>query len=64
VVERTVLPDKTVRLVTVKQDKDNDKPALLRYTYSIGPRSFSIKKEVSYADSSEFFERNEYRWTR
>ena len=64
VVERSVLPDKTLKLVTVKQAKDNDKPALLRYTYSIGSRSFSIRKEVRYDDSSEFFERNEYRWTR
>ena len=64
VVERVVLPDKTLRLVTVKQAKDNDRPDLLRYTYSIAPKSFSSRKEVRYEDSPEFFERNEYRWTR
>lgn len=43
---------------------DNDKRALFRYTYLLGAKSLSIKKEVRYEGASEFFERNEYSWKR
>ena len=64
VVERTKLANKTLKIVTNKNGMDNDKPALLRFTYLLGPTSFSIRKEVKYEGASEFFERNEYSWRR
>lgn len=64
VVERMSLPAETVKIVTEKSGTDNDKPALFRFTYTISLRSFSIRKEVRYEGTSEFFERNEYQWKR
>ena len=64
VVERTELPDNTLRIVTNKNGIDNEKNAVFRYTYLLNERSFSIKKEVKYQGADEFFERNQYKWER
>ena len=64
VVERTNLPNKTLKIVTTKNGMDNDKPAVLRHTYLLSKKSFSIKKEVKYEGTQKFFERNEYSWIR
>jgi hypothetical protein len=64
VVEKTYLPDKTLKLVMEKNDKDNNKVALLRYTYLFNETKFSIKKEVKYDGTNEFLERNEFSWKR
>lgn len=64
VVERTSLADKSLRIVTEKSGTDNDKKALFRYTYLLGKTNFSIKKEVRYEGTNEFFLRNEYSWKR
>ena len=53
-----------VRLVTERHGKDNNRDALIRYTYMIGDSSFSIKKEVQPEGSTSFFERNRYTWRR
>lgn len=64
VIEKTVLADKTIRIVATKDGDDNGKKALFRYTYLIAPESFSIKKEVQIAGTSKWFERNTYSWQR
>lgn len=64
VVERAMLADGTLRVVTERRGQDNDKEALFRYTYLIGAKSFSIKKEVKPSGAAEFFERNRYSWER
>ncbi len=64
VVERTNLPNKTLKIVTTKNGMDNNKPAVFRYIYLINKKTFSIKKEVKYEGTQEFFERNEYSWNR
>ncbi len=64
VIERKILADKTLRLVTEKSGPDNDKKALFRFTYLLNKKSFSIKKEVKYDGTTEFFVRNEYSWKR
>ncbi len=64
VVERINLPNKTLRIVTTNNGTDNDKPAVFRHTYLLSKQSFSIKKEVKYKGTQEFFERNEYSWIR
>ncbi len=64
VIERTLLADKTLRIVTEKSGPDNDKKALFRFTYLLSDTKFSIKKEVRYEGTTEYFERNEYVWTR
>ncbi len=64
VTERTSLADKTLKIVTQKSGPDNDKKALFRFTYLLGKTSFSIKKEVRYEGTTDFFVRNEYIWKR
>jgi len=64
VIEKTKLPDGTVKLVTTQAGSDNDKRALFRYTYLINSRSFSIKKEVRIDGTDMYFERNTYSWSR
>ncbi|MDQ1592444.1 MAG: hypothetical protein QOG71_3071 [Pyrinomonadaceae bacterium] len=64
VMERTTLADKTLKVVTEDAGTDNDEPALLRLTYLMGAKSFSIKKEVRYVGAGEFIVRNEYSWKR
>ena len=64
VVERTSLDGGALRIVAERRGKDNDRDALLRYTYLIGRSSFSIRKEVRPEGASEFFERNRYSWER
>lgn len=56
--------DGTLRIITTKDGDDNGKKAKFRYTYSITPKTFSIKKEVQYVGESQWFERNTYTWTR
>ena len=64
VLERTILPDNTVRFVTEKKGEDNNRSASIRYTYSVNAKSFSIRKEVRYDDENQFFERNGFDWKR
>lgn len=64
VTERTKLPDGTLKIVTTKNGKDDDRNATFRHTYLIGRSVFSIKKEVRFDGSDTYFERNTYRWTR
>jgi hypothetical protein len=62
--ERTSLPDATIRIVTETKGEDNNRSASIRFTYVINAKSFSIKKEVRPEGESQFFERNEYNWKR
>lgn len=62
--ERKKLADGTLRIVTTSRGKDNGRDATYIKTYSIGIKSFSVKKEVRIDGSSEIFERNTYSWTR
>ena len=64
VVERISLPDNTVRFVTEKKGEDNNRSAVIRFTYSLNAKSFSIMKEVRYEDEDQFFERNRFDWKR
>ena len=64
VLERTSLPDGTVRFVTEKKGKDNNRSAAFRYTYLLNAKNLSIKKEVRYENEKQFFERNEFSWKR
>ena len=64
VLERTSLPEGTVRFVTEKKGEDNNRSASIRYTYSLNAKSFSIRKEVRYDDEDQFFERNGFDWKR
>lgn len=64
VIERATATGGVLKIVTEKAGTDDDKPALFRFTYLLGPSSFSIRKEVRHEGAAEFFERNHYSWTR
>ncbi len=64
VIEKTKLNGGILKIVTTQPGTDNDKKAFFRYTYLIASSSFSIKKEVRYENTNEYFERNEYSWKR
>ena len=64
VIARAILPDGMLRVVTRGTGKDNDRDAVFRHTYLIGGSRVSIRKEVMYEGSPEYFERNEYAWSR
>ena len=64
VIERIELPDGILKIVTTKTGKDDNRDSTFRHVYLIGKKSFSIKKEVKFDGSVEYFERNTYSWTR
>lgn len=64
VVERAKLSGNVLRIVTEKKGQDNNRDATFRHTYLLGAKSFSIKKEVRYEGEAQFFERNQFSWTR
>jgi len=55
--------DGALVLVTQIRASDANEPADVRLTYTIAPRSFSVRKDVRF-EGGEFFNRNEYRLTR
>ncbi len=63
VVERQVLADGRVRVVTEQDGRDNERPARIRTVYVIGERAASLQKLVRY-EGGEFFERHIYEWLR
>ena len=64
VAQRTKLSGGALKIVTEKKGQDNDRDAVFRYTYLISAKRFSIRKEVRYEGGTEFFERNQFSWTR
>ena len=64
VIERTKSPDGTLRIVTTKKGKDDNRESTFRHTYLINKKAFSMRKEVKFDGDAEFFERNTYAWTR
>ncbi len=64
VVERAVLPDGTVRVVTEQEGPDDNRPARFRFVYLLGEKTCSIQKLVRFTPQEAFFERHIYRWSR
>ena len=64
VVERTVMEDGSVRIVTESDGEDDHRPARLRHVWVLGRHRSSLEKLVRYTGEAEFFERNVYRWER
>jgi hypothetical protein len=64
VLERTMLPDGTVRVITAQEGQDDNRPAEFRFIYLLSQKECSIQKLVRVAPEDAFFERNIYRWSR
>jgi hypothetical protein len=61
VVERRVLADGQIEIVTEADGRDDDRPARIRSELRIGERNVSLRKLVRY-EGGEFFERHIYEW--
>jgi hypothetical protein len=64
VLERTVLPDGTVRIITEQDGEDDRRSARFRFVYLLGREQCSIQKLVRFTPQEAFFERHIYRWSR
>jgi hypothetical protein len=64
VLERAVLSDGTVRVVTEQDGQDDGRSARLRFVYLLGEKQCSIQKLVRHPPDGAFFERHIYRWSR
>ena len=57
---RETLPDGTIKIITKNPGKDDNKSAILRYTYFFSPSQFVIRKEVRFEDADEWIKRSEF----
>ena len=59
------LNDNTEIITEYKATDGNDnKPAIIRHTYTLSNKRFSIKKEVKFEGTTEWIKRNEYNYSR
>ena len=56
--------DGNLVLITEKKGKDDDRKAVLRYTYTIGPSVFIIHKDVKFTGEEKWIMRNEFKMSR
>jgi len=66
IVERDVMEDGTIKLVTDKPGTDgNDhKPAMIRHYYYVGKNRFQMRKDVRFDGTDTWVKRNEYLFSR
>jgi hypothetical protein len=64
VLERTLLPDGSVRVVTEQDGEDDHRNARFRFVYLLGREQSSIQKLVRFTPQEAFFERHVFRWSR
>lgn len=64
VLDRSVLPDGSVRIVTEQDGQDDNRDARIRFVYLLGEEQCSIQKLVRFTPGDEFFERHIYQWSR
>lgn len=64
VLERAVLADGAVRVVTEQDGEDDGRPARFRFVYLLAETQCSIQKLVRFTPQEAFFERHIYRWSR
>ena len=64
VMERAVLSDGTVRVVTEQSGQDDNRAARFRFVYLLSEKQCSIQKLVRFTPEEAFFERHIYRWSR
>ena len=58
------LPDHTLRLVLEGPGQDDNHPVTIRKTVLLGPRQFTMRKQVRLEGDTAFVQRNAYKFTR
>ncbi len=61
---RQTLANDEVKITTEYYGKDNNKKALIRNVYILGPERFITRKEVKFDESEDWLLRNEYNFVR
>jgi hypothetical protein len=66
VVARKIQVDGTLQIVIEENgfDGNDRKAAILRHTYTIGKKVFSIQKDVQFVGTTEWLKRNVYAFSR
>ncbi|MFT4662991.1 MAG: hypothetical protein ACI9AT_000826 [Ulvibacter sp.] len=64
VTSREELENEHVQIQTEHEAKDDNKKALLRYTYVIGNDFFLIRKEVQFEEAGDWIKRSEFNYQR
>ena len=58
------LSDQRINIITEYLGKDNKRKAVIRNTYTLGEKQFTIRKEVQFENSDQWLKRNEYMFYR
>lgn len=58
------LPNGQAQMITEYEGKDNKKKALIRNTYILSGKQFTIRKEVQFENSDKWIIRNEYNYNK
>jgi len=61
---RVELPDGQIQIKTKSTGKDDNKKALIQYTYLLAENQFIIRKEVQFENSKDWIKRSEFSYTR
>ncbi|QBA63999.1 hypothetical protein [Muriicola soli] len=61
---REALANNEVKIITEYYGKDNNKKALIRNVYILGPTRFITRKEVKFDETGDWLMRNEYNFVR
>ncbi|GLR19898.1 outer membrane lipoprotein LolB [Portibacter lacus] len=64
VTTRKILDNGHLQIQTEHQAKDDNKKALIRYTYNIGKDVFLVRKEVQFKEADNWIKRSEYKYQR
>ncbi len=64
VTSREEIADGQLKIQTEHSGKDDNKKALIRYTYHISQNAFSIKKEVQFNPADSWIKRSEFSYNR
>lgn len=64
VVSREVLPNGQVVIMAQKKGKDDNKKAMMRYTYTVSENQFVIRKDVKFDGAEEWVQRNEFKYAK
>lgn len=64
ITEKNILPGGGIKIVTEEKGEDDRKPATIKHTIVLTEKTFTITKTVRFDGEEQFFQRNEYAWTR
>ena len=64
VTSREVLPNGLIIIQTENTGKDDNRQAVIKYTYTLGQNQFIIRKEVQFEDSKDWIKRSEFNYVR